>query len=602
MKKGVINADEAAAIASAPRAEQRDRLAKLLVAKGVITSAEYDSMAQPAPAPALSVSTASAQGPAQVAALPAVLTTQEKTQPSPGPQINEKTAPPTFIPAVAPLRVLQLEPSKPGGLIPAIKLGGGAMIKPYGIIKASVIEDSSSPYGTDMPLPAFTGPATVDFAGPNGSPEFHVKARFARVGANFEWPDASPKVAITGKIEFDFEGNFTRVLNRNISTIRSSQASIRLAYGRVDYKATDRTSVFALFGQDWTPFGSSTLPNTLETTGLGLGFGTLYERDPQFRFGLMHDFGGESHFGIGPEVAIVLPAYGNDPANIADQLGFGERQGVDSNRPELQGRLVFQWQLDHAKGVAPAQIIFSGVHSNRTAIVQSTAIPDGPTGNINLFRNAFPAGATVSSERWGYDTELQLPTRYVTILAKYFRGGDLRWYFVNELFSNFSDKTGLTPTSIAAGVPAFASAPSIDGSSTVLFALNSAGVPVVVPQRPVRGQGGWIELGIPLSRVFNAEPASRAAGWTMNLHYSYDSAFASDARQAAPEGSRLRSDWSFGNVMYKLNPFVTFAYEFSYYHTRAFAGTRTPFLPIYLGRPADSWHDLRSEWATIFTF
>jgi hypothetical protein len=65
-------------------------------------------------------------------------------------------------------------------------------------------------------------------------------------------------------------------------------ASIRLAYGRIDHHFNDNTSMFALFGQDYTPFGSSTLPPLYETTGLGLGFGTLYERAPQIRFGVGH--------------------------------------------------------------------------------------------------------------------------------------------------------------------------------------------------------------------------------------------------------------------------------------------------------------------------
>ena len=55
---------------------------------------------------------------------------------------------------------------------------------------------------------------------------------------------------------------------------------------------------------------SSTLPNLFETTGLGVGFGTLYTREPQFRVGAEHNFG---NFKIGPEFAIVLPAFGNIP-------------------------------------------------------------------------------------------------------------------------------------------------------------------------------------------------------------------------------------------------------------------------------------------------
>src|SRR5262249_53142797 len=159
---------------------------------------------------------------------------------------------------------------------------------------------------------------------------------------------------------------------RNISSIRSSQPSIRIGYGRVDWHTTDRTDVFMLFGQDWTPFGSSTLPNLFETTGLGLGFGTLYERDPQVRLGFSHRF---EDITILPEVAVVLPAFGNLPANLSDQLGFGERQGVDSSRPEVQGRFVVQFQADHAPGVQPAQIIVSATQGRRSIVALASAVP-----------------------------------------------------------------------------------------------------------------------------------------------------------------------------------------------------------------------------------
>src|SRR5260370_36888786 len=110
--------------------------------------------------------------------------------------------------------------------------------------------------------------------------------------------------------------------------------SIRLAYGRIDYRFGEKDTFSALFGQDWTPFGSSSLPNLLESTGLGLAFGTLYEREPQMRVGWTHDFGGG--FKLMPEVAMVFPLFGNVPpaANLSNQLGYGERQGADSGRPE----------------------------------------------------------------------------------------------------------------------------------------------------------------------------------------------------------------------------------------------------------------------------
>ena len=60
--------------------------------------------------------------------------------------------------------------------------------------------DTSSPYGNDFPLPGLNGaPNTVDMI-----PEFHIKARFARFGSNFEWVE-TPNVVVTAKVEADLK-------------------------------------------------------------------------------------------------------------------------------------------------------------------------------------------------------------------------------------------------------------------------------------------------------------------------------------------------------------------------------------------------------------
>ena len=255
---------------------------------------------------------------------------------------------------------------------------------------------------------------------------------------------------------------------------------------RIDRRLNEKTSAFALFGQDWTPFVSSTMPNIIENTNFGgLGYGAAYTRAPQTRFGLNFGLGGSLKFG--PEIAIVLPAFGNLPSDVGNQLAFGERQGVDSQQPGVQGRAVLQWQLDKAASVSPAQFIVSFEHAKRTAIVTAANVPAA-------FKAAFPGGAEESSTSNGYSVELQLPTRFVTAVGKYYSGSDLRFFFAGQLLSNFNDTAGLTST---------ASVASIDGSSTVVFGLLN-GAPVVAPQRPVRGQGGFVQLGFPLSRIFNA--------------------------------------------------------------------------------------------------
>lgn len=564
--KGVLTENEGHSISESGTAvEQRDRLANLLRDKGIISTAEYEAVR--AVVPIADAVALNARSRSEVA------DNSEREPPS-----TPQAAPtPSVIAAVAPTRLLPIDLPKRDGLIPDIKLGTGARIKLYGFFKTSIIHDSSSPQGNDFPLPLLAADT-----GPNNSPEFHLKARAFRFGANFEWLDPAPKTVITGKIEFDFEGNFTRVNNRNISSIRSSQPSIRLAWARIDRRLSENTSGFALFGQDWTPFVSSTLPNTIENTNFGgLGYGAAYERAPQARFGFNFNAHGSRTLIFQPEFAIVFPGFGVLPTNVADQLGFGERQGSDSQRPGIQGRLVIQWQLDKAPGVVPAQLIFSFEHARRTAIVTRANVPAA-------FLSAFPNGVEVSSNSNGYSAEFQLPTHWVTIVGKYYAGSDLRFFFAGQLLSNFNDTAGMTST---------VAAPSIDGASTVVFGLLN-GTPAVAPQRPVRAQGGFVQIGFPLSRLFDADPKGRNAGWTAYLYYGYDQATTRDVRRFGPRGSR--SDLFSGNVQYKLNSFVTFGYEQGLYRTRA--TDRFGALPLFRGIPSFTTHNVRSEFAAIFSF
>jgi hypothetical protein len=561
--KGILTEAEARAITvNASPAEQRDRLAVMLRDKGVISTAEFE---------ALHTSSTSA---------PVTITTADykpSSPPPPAPAAEPQATPVPVVAAIAPVRLMGIDVPKREGLIPDIKLGSGARLKLYGIFKTSLVHDSSSPQGNDFPLPLL-----AQDTGPNNSPEFHLRARGLRLGANFEWLEIAPKTTLTGKIEFDFEGDFTRVNNRNITSIRSSQPSLRLAWVRIDRRFSDNNSAFVLFGQDWSPFVSSTLPNTVENTNFGgIGYGAAYTRIPQAKFGWNHKFGGSRDFQFQPEFAIVLPAFGNLPGDVSNQLAFGERQGVDSEKPGVQGRAVFQWQLDRAPSVAPAQLIFSLEHMQRTAIVTA--------GNVPLtFRPAFPNGVEVNSDSDGYSAEFQLPTRFLTAVGKYYGGSDLRFFLAGQLLSNFNDTAGLTSVATAA---------SIDGSSSVVFGFDN-GIPVVAPQRPVRAQGGFVQLGFPLSRLFDADPKGRNAGWTAFVYYGFDQAKARDARRFGLRGGR--SDLFSGNIQYKWNQWVTFAYEEGYYRTRADA--RTGALPLFRGIPSYTTHNIRSEFAAIFTF
>src|SRR5215813_8196440 len=200
--KGVLTPAEARAItANASPAELRDRLAVLLRDKGVISAAEFEAVRTNTSSPTVGT----------------IAVDYKSTSLNPASAPPQPT-PPRVIAAVAPTRLLGVDVPKREGLIPDIKLGTGARLKPYGIFRASMIHDSSSPQGTDFPLPLLAADT-----GPNNSPEFHLRARGLRLGANFEWVDPAPKITITGKVEFDFEGDFPRSNNRNITSIRSSQ-------------------------------------------------------------------------------------------------------------------------------------------------------------------------------------------------------------------------------------------------------------------------------------------------------------------------------------------------------------------------------------------
>jgi hypothetical protein len=561
LRKGILTPAELKQVEAASTPEQSEALlARILADKGVITRAEFEQIAGkvpttsptpvPMPAPALAKS--------EVA-----------------PTVQVKTPPLATIAAIAPLRMLPLGALSRDAAPPAIK-SNGVGITPYGAIKATAIEDSSSPYGDDFPLPGF-----ICDTGADGAPEFHIKARSSRVGVNFVWNDSNPKWGISGKVEMDFEGNFNRSDNRNISSIRSSNPSLRLAWARLEFAPNQNNIFSALFGQDWTPFGSSTIPNIVETTSMGIGFGTLYERTPQMRFGYTHK--GRA-FQFMPEFAVTLPASGLAPSAsyVSQQLGYGERQGADANRPDLEGRLVGQWQLDHAPGVAPAQLIVSMEHGERRAILQGASVPAA-------YQKTFATGASGSSVSNGWDFEWQLPTRYATLIGKVYSGADLRYFFVNQLYSYYSDTTGLTN---------LATVPSIDGSSNIVFGTNSAGQQVVAPQRPIRTSGGFAQLGLPLSRIFKANPAGRNAGWSMYALYSIDQAKTRDLMRLGGS-TRRYSTMAVGTLNYTLNRWVSFSFEQSLYTTHA--NPEQP-LPLYRGVPTREWNDVREEFGPVFTF
>src|SRR5208337_1551422 len=628
VKKGILTAGEANSLRNASGTAGMEQLLLLLKAKGVVNDAEAAEV-KTATDESMHSLVDTESGPLQSMNLTTGQATQAKKPAETGP---------TVIPAIAPLRVLPIDPPAKEGLVAALKLGPVKMT-PYGFIKSTMAYDSYDPTGDDFPRPGFSAADS----GPNTNPEFHIKARSTRIGSRFEWPDVSKNITITGQIESDFEGNFSAVDNRNVSSIRSNALQLRLAYGRIDWNLAPNWDLFFEAGQDWTIFGSSALMNLFETTFFGAYWGNVYERSPQFRFGLVEKFGGSRNWKLSPEFALMMPSEGNLPADavnstcstvqnkdgtftttctnavvngLGNQLGYGERQGADYAAPELESRVVLQFQLDKAPGVVPAQILWSGFYTHRQATVLASAIPTCPTcaGGVNTYKEAFSRGVDVSSKGYGNQVAFSLPTRWATVVGSLYYGADLRFFFGGETLSTYNQPVGLTKT---------ANGLSVDGSSTVAFGLNGSGTPVAAPQLPARGYGGFVQVGFPLSRWFNAEPKGRNAGWQAYFAYGLDGAVANDFKYAKAlyafnaEGNRIISTTTTAagpikdsvkavTIFYKMNPWVQFGFEEGYYHGQGLPNqgktcTTQTNLKV-AGLPTCYSTDWRSEFGPVFTF
>jgi hypothetical protein len=605
--KGILTEEEVKRINQARSPADADQqLAKLLVTKGVITQADYDRTY--AVAEVVSVSTAPTS---TASVIPAVYRVPVGNGVSAAPARTPPPEGPTVIPAVTPVRVLPIDVPKQGGLIPDIKLGSGASLKLYGFFKASAVEDTASSGGptfgsNDFPLPLLLGDT-----GPTSDPQFHIKARSFRIGGQFEWVPKNSNLVLTGKVEADYEGDFTNANSVNISSVRNGQFRTRVAWGRVDTKLGGSLPWFALFGQDWALYSSS-LPNIYETTGTAIGMGALWERVPQFRTGVQFHSG---DLKIQPEFAIVLPVAGSGALTDEQRARFGDRAGPESNEPALESRIVLQFPLSHNwLNVAPAQLIVSGHHARINEIVPAANLPNtavtGATGCTRPLAGGgcsvqgfFPTGAQAGNPQNIWTAEAQLPTPWVTWVTKFYKGDDMRFPFAGQLNDVFIDSNG--------GATVFGGNPGVGDSFTnraIPFVcvggtgtgatLNCNGNPVTVASlRPIRGQGGFSELTFPLSRIFHADPSGHNAGWSLHVMYGTDRANAADTRRPGGNGL-LRTDLDTASLNYKVNTWFTIVNEVSYIDTRA----ANQGGKIFRGLPTTQAHSWRNEFGTIFTF
>lgn len=236
--KGVLTDAEVAELSGGGDGDVEARLVSLLERKGVLTATESAEL--------LGVPGLQAQvRPGREQAIP--------------PKEDPLARPPEFGPGEVgvtaqavfprPVEVLPLVQPFPTGAL-ALRLGSAATISPYGMIKASVIHDSNLSSGDDFPFfgrVVAAGPETANATGTLNRPaDFRVKARFARLGVDVLAPDPHQRFSISGKLEFDFEGSFPTATNRNIGSLRASEASIRLAWVRLGRARRRRAHVLEI--------------------------------------------------------------------------------------------------------------------------------------------------------------------------------------------------------------------------------------------------------------------------------------------------------------------------------------------------------------------
>jgi hypothetical protein len=221
---------------------------------------------------------------------------------------------------------------------------------------------------------------------------------------------------------------------------------------------------------------------------------------------------------------------------------------------------------------------------------------------VNSYVAAYPNGFTTSSTMYGNQLALQLPTRWFTLVASSYFGGDLRFFFGGQVNSFYTDVNGLSNpvqfTSVDGGPLAAAGAP--------VLATNAAGQVVVAPQRSVRAYGGFINLGLPLSRWFNADPKGHNAGWQLYLHAGKDQVVHSELTNPGASSSAnvlsplplLMGKLVAATLYYKLNQWCQFGFEQSVYATRLEPGATYTIA----GKASNEWQDHRTEFGPIFTF
>jgi len=372
---------------------------------------------------------------------------------------------------------------------------------------------------------------------------------------------------------------------------------------------------------------------------------------------------GAGDFKFQPEFALTLPAFGDANINnslttsVLGSLGtvpIGQQNqtresnflGPDSGQPGVEGRIVLDFPLNKSwSGVPNAEIIVSGHHAEGREIVALANIPTTAISSLTTpntvcttasvatpagLRCFFPHGYDFNIPQNIFSVEAQIPTPWVTWITKFYKGGDMRFFFGGQTESVFADLQahaalaipGPTTLVTCTNPPACTTTGTTNIAQNV-YALNGDPIsfynpgatctttpvncsPVIAQLRPIRGYGGFTQLGFPLSRIFGADPNGRNAGWRLFVGYGVDGALNRDAIRTT---GLIRSDYVPVSLRYRINKWAELVNETTWYDTRL--GTNVtdingkapgPILALFRGTDARTNHDWRQEFGTIFTF
>jgi hypothetical protein len=295
----------------------------------------------------------------------------------------------------------------------------GNRLKFYGFLRLDLDIDSQHPNNTQTPL-FITSPDPL--AGGNTNGDFSMHPRLSRFGVDFSGPRIAGlgNAKLSGKLETDFEngGSESRQIIR-----------IRHAYLKLDWR-----DFSILAGQTWDTV--SPLFPTVNNDTLQWNAGNVGDRRPQLRAAYEPKVGsGKLSLtgGVGLTGAI-------DSLDL-DNNGF--RDGEESSRPNLQGRIGYAFPVGHDRNAS-----------------------FGLSGFYGFLKTARPiAGRT--------DYHIQLTNADFTLpLASFFALRGEGWWG-----RNMSDVRG------GAGQ-----------------GIN------VATGREIRGRGGWTEGNIRLSRYLSVNP------------------------------------------------------------------------------------------------